>query len=75
MLTLAIIGFEAEPQVASNAIGVEPISTAINGQLGKSGGPNKLNGWWLDAYPDRLSDGASHVQAVSSIVDLLWGSS
>ena len=73
MLTLAITGFEAEPQVVSDAIGLEPTSTAVKGQLGRSGRPSKLNGWWLDVHPDRLNDGASHAQAVSSMVDLLRG--
>ncbi|MET3470201.1 hypothetical protein ABIC78_000703 [Novosphingobium sp. 1529] len=73
MLTLAITGFEAEPQAVSDTIGLAPTSTAIKGQIGKSGRPCKFNGWWIDVHPDRLNDGASHAEAVSTIVDLLRG--
>lgn len=73
MLTLAITGFDAKPQVVSDAIGLEPTSTAVKGQLGQSGRPSKLNGWWLDVHPDCLNDGASHEQGVSRIIDLLRG--
>ncbi len=73
MLTLAITGFEANPKVVSEILLLEPTSTALRGELGKSGRPRPANGWWLDVHPERLNDGTSHAEAISAMVAHLRG--
>lgn len=73
MFTLMITGFDADPQTVTDLIGLEPSSTAIKGQTSESGREHRFNGWWLEAHPERLEDGAGHAQAVSMMVHHLRG--
>lgn len=73
MLTLAITRFDVMPQLVSDILQLEPTSTAIKGQLGKSGRPYSSNCWWLEVHPERLINGSDHAQAISVMTNLLRG--
>lgn len=73
MLALAITGFDTDPTVVTETLGISPTRTACKGELGASGRPQTLNGWWFDAHADPLSDGADHARALSSILEQIRG--
>jgi hypothetical protein len=68
MLCLCITGFDVDPQVVSDLLGLAPSNTAIKGQPTPSGrNRHKANGWWLDVHPDTL-DGAAHAAAMDTLI-------
>ena len=73
MFTLMITGFDADPQIVTDLIGLEPSSTVVKGEMGTSGHKHKFNGWWLEAHPDRLKNGVDHAESVSAIINQLRG--
>jgi len=73
MLTLAITGFEADPNRVTDILGIEPTSTGRKDEPLQSGRPRTFNGWWKDIEPGRLVDARQHADAMVRILDQLRG--
>ena len=73
MLALTITGFAADPQAVTAILGINPTSTGRKGEPARSGRVRTFNGWWFEATPKRLCDGAEHAAALSSILQQLRG--
>jgi hypothetical protein len=74
MLTLAITGFEADPTTISEILGIQPTALAHRGVVSlPSRKPKTFNGWFHDAHPAQLSNGADHDTALEIIIDRLRG--
>jgi hypothetical protein len=74
MLTLAITGFEADPNRVTEILGVKPTTVKHAGIATlPSKRPARFNGWFFDAHPGRLSGGADHDRALDRIIELLKG--
>jgi len=70
MLTLAVNRFEADPDKVSEILQMEPTSVGRAGEINTtSGRPNKFNGWWLEAHPERLEQGLDHERALDRLIE------
>ena len=73
MLTLAITGFDADPDFVTNTVGFAPTSIGRKGEPSRNGKPRSFNGWWHNAEVERLRDGKQHEGALVRILALLRG--
>lgn len=73
MLTLSITGFDCDPQLVTDILDIQPTSVIRVGDVRRSGRAAKFNGWWLEVYADRLTDGAGHYNAVKILVSAVRG--
>ena len=73
MLTLAITGFDADPDLVTETVGFEPTSIGRKGEPSPSGKPRTFNGWWFEADGQRLFDGKQHDDALVRILARLEG--
>lgn len=73
MLTLAITRFQADPQLVTDTIGLEPTSVGRTGETTPGGRLRNFNGWWHEVEAQRLVDGAQHDAALNRILALLSG--
>jgi hypothetical protein len=73
MLTLAITGFETDPDRVTEILQITPTTIGRVGDIGRSGRPAAFNGWWLEAHEERLTDGRQHSAALATIVGRLQG--
>ena len=73
MLTLAVTGFVADPDLVTEILGFRPTSIGRKGEPTRAGKPRTFNGWWHDAEPRRLVDGVQHDDALTTILSLLRG--
>ena len=73
MLTLAITGFDADPDSVTETVGFKPTSVGRKGEPSASGKPRTFNGWWFDADAQRLVDGKQHDDALVRILAQLEG--
>ena len=69
MLTLAVTRFEADPANVTEILDLEPTSIVREGEVNTSGRPSQFNGWWLEAYPERLEQGLNHEQALDALIE------
>lgn len=68
MLSLIVMGFDAEPKVVTDILQLEPSSVRQKGDVGRSGKPIRTNGWFFDVHPDRLTDGKQHEDALALLI-------
>jgi hypothetical protein len=73
MLTLAITGFDADPNAVTEALGIEPTTIGRKGEPSPSGRPRTFNGWWHEAEEQPLVDGKQHDDAMGRILVLIQG--
>ena len=73
MLTLAITGFDADPDLITETLGFEPTSVGRKGEPSQSGKPRTFNGWWHDVEPERLIDAGQHADAMIRMLAQLHG--
>ncbi|HEV2676387.1 MAG TPA: DUF4279 domain-containing protein [Aliidongia sp.] len=73
MLTLAITGFDADPNRVTDILGIEPTSVGRMGEPSQSGRPRNSNGWWKDVEPERLVSASQHADAMVRMLDHLQG--
>jgi hypothetical protein len=73
MLTLAITGFDADPNRVTDTLGIEPTSIGRLGEPLRSGRPRTFNGWWKDVEPERLVNARQHADAMVRMLDYLRG--
>lgn len=73
MLTLAITGFDADPDLVTETVGFEPTSIGRKGEQSPSGRPRAFNGWWFEADGQRLLGGKQHDDALALILARLKG--
>lgn len=73
MLCFSITGFEPDPDLVTETLGITPTLVRRRGIAGQSKRPSTFNGWWLDAHEDRLVDGAQHSSALNHILGQLRG--
>jgi hypothetical protein len=74
MLTLAITGFEADPNHVTKILDIKPTLIGVKGEPSRTGKPRTFNGWWLeDAETARITDGAQHADALTRILDQVQG--
>ena len=71
MLTLAITGFNADPNRVTDILGIEPTSIGRKDELSQSGKRRIVNGWWKDVEPERLVDARQHADAMVRMLDHL----
>lgn len=65
------MGFDADPQVVTEILQLEPTSVRRKGDPGRTGKPARSGSWVLDVSPERLCDGKQHDDALAKIVSLL----
>lgn len=73
MLTLAITGFDTDPDSVTQTVGFEPTSIGRKGEPTASGRPRTFNGWWFETDGQRLLDGKQHDDALVRILAKLKG--
>lgn len=73
MLTLAITGFDADPDLVTEMLGFEPTFVGRKGEPSQTGKPRTFNGWWYEAEDQRLVDGGQHDAALARILAQLRG--
>jgi len=73
MLTLAITGFDADPNRVTEILGIEPTALGMKGEPSRSGRPRAFNGWWKDVEPERLVDARQYADAMVRMLDHLRG--
>ncbi|MCC7266561.1 MAG: DUF4279 domain-containing protein [Caulobacteraceae bacterium] len=73
MLTLAITGFDGDPQTVTDILDIQPTSVVRVGDVTRSGRRAQFNGWWLEAHAERLTGGADHDNAVKVLVRAVRG--
>lgn len=73
MLTLAITGFDDDPDRVSAVLGLTPTAVGRRGEPTRNGRPRAINGWWLGVHEDRLTDGGQHDAALNELLLLLKG--
>lgn len=71
MLALIVMGFDAEPEVVTDILQLEPTSVRRKGDVGMTGKPSRSNGWSLDVHPGRLTDGKQHGDELALLIALL----
>jgi hypothetical protein len=69
MLSLIVMGFDAEPEVVTGILQLEPTSVRRKGDVGRTGKPSQINGWHLDVHPGRLTDGKQHEDALTLLIE------
>lgn len=72
MLTLAITGFDADPNAVTEVLGLEPTRVGRKGEPLPNGRPRTFNGWW-HGVGQHLTDGKQHDDALTGILPLLQG--
>ena len=73
MLTLSITGFEGDPRLVTEILGIQPTSVVGAGEVSRSGRVAEFGGWWFEARADRLTGGADHDRAVKVLVGAVRG--
>ena len=73
MLTLAITGFDADPNAVTEVLGFEPTTIGRQGKPSPDGRPRTFNGWWHEVEGQPLVDGKQHDAALDRILALLHG--
>ena len=73
MLTLAITGFNADPDRVTDIVGIEPTLVGRLGEPSRNGKPRAFNGWWKGVEPERLVDDRQHADAMVRMLDHLRG--
>jgi hypothetical protein len=73
MLTLAITGFDVDPDRVTDLLQLTPTEVGRKEIPGRSGRPKSFNGWWLEAHEDRLNQGSQHETALNRILVQLRG--
>lgn len=73
MLALIIMGFDADPEVVTEILQLDPTSVRRKGDMGKTGKPSRSCNWVLDVHPDRLTEGKQHDDALAKMLFLLRG--
>jgi hypothetical protein len=68
MLSLIVMGFDAEPEVVTDILKLEPTSVRRKGDVGRTGRPSGSNGWYFDVHPGRLADGKQHEDALALLI-------
>jgi hypothetical protein len=68
MLSLIVTGFDAEPEVVTEILQIEPTSVRRKGDVGKKGKPSRSSGWHFDVHPGRLTDGQQHEDALAKLM-------
>jgi len=71
MLSLAITGFDADPERVTELLQITPTHVARKGTFSRSGRPHCSNGWWLESSPAKLTDGGSHDTALNLLIERL----
>ena len=73
MFTLAITGFDDDPDHVTAVLGLTPTETGRKGEPNRSGRPRTLNGWWLEVHEATLTDGGQHAAVLNALLLLLRG--
>lgn len=68
MLSLIVMGFDAEPEVVTDILQLEPTSVRRKGDLGRTGKPSRFSGWHFDVHPGRLKNGQQHEDALARLM-------
>ena len=73
MLCLAITGFDADPDLVTELLQIEPTLVRRKGEVAGSGRAQTFNGWWREANEAPLLDGAQHDGALKVLLGHLRG--
>lgn len=73
MLTLAITGFDVDPNRVTEILEIEPTSLGRKGEPSRSGRLRSFNGWWKDVHPEQLVNDRQHAEAIARLLDHLRG--
>ncbi len=73
MISLSIADFDADPDMVTAILGVEPTYVVRKGDPMRNGSPRKKNGWNLDGLSERLRNGAEHENALDCLIAQIRG--
>lgn len=73
MISLSIADFDADPDIVSAILGLQPTRIVRKGDPMRNGWPRKTNGWSLDGPQERLRSGAEHEDAVNYLIEQMRG--
>lgn len=73
MLFLSVAGFDADPDLVTAILGIEPTWVARKGDALNDGQPRKTSQWRCAARSDPLEGGADHQDALETLTRLLSG--